>query len=75
MGLKLCLAGLVAAASSVLAHPGHHEKVYYHAPERRDLSHCDKHFNAPEFKKRTVEAYGEELHRLRRGLGLETEDR
>lgn len=70
MSLKASIAALVLSASVGWAHPGH-EKVYQHAPQVRDLGHCDKAFNHPEFVKRTVEIQGEELARLRRAIGLE----
>jgi hypothetical protein len=73
MGIK----SLLVAASLVLAHPGP-EKIYQHnavEKEARSLDHCHKDFAHPEFVKRTLERHGEEYHRLRRNLGLETHDR
>ncbi|KAK0629518.1 Intradiol ring-cleavage dioxygenase [Bombardia bombarda] len=77
MGLKAVFSGALLAASSVVAHPGHHEKVYAHAAlplERKSLDHCSEHFSQPEFVERTVEIHGREFARLRRELGLEVEE-
>jgi len=75
MGLKASLVGVLLASSPlVLGHPsGMNEKIYQHAYPR-DLNHCSKHFKREEFVKRTAEIHGEELHRLRRAIGLEKED-
>jgi hypothetical protein len=72
MSLKASFTAVVLTACLAWAHPGH-EKVYQHAPEVRDLGHCDKAFSHPEFVKRTVERHGDELHRLRRAVGLEAD--
>lgn len=76
MGFQASFKALLLSASLVLAHPGH-EKVYQHNArelEARSLDHCDKAFSHPEFVKRTVEIHGEEYGRLRRALGLESQD-
>jgi hypothetical protein len=76
MALKHWLAGLLLAAPFAAAHPGK-EKVYAHAAlplERKSLAHCEKEFSHPEFVKKTVEIHGRELARLRRALGIETEE-
>ncbi|KAK0716772.1 Intradiol ring-cleavage dioxygenase [Lasiosphaeria miniovina] len=76
MGIKNLLSSLLLAAPLVLAHPGK-EKVHAHRAlplERKSLDHCEKHFSDPEFVTRTVEIHGREFARLRRELGLETEE-
>lgn len=77
MTLKTLLASLLLAAPLAVAHPGHNEALASHAAlplQRRSLAHCQKEFSHPEFVKRTVEAHGQELARLRRSLGLEVEE-
>lgn len=69
MGLKLALAGLLAASSAVLGHPGP-EDIPLLPIERSDLNHCKREFSAPDFVKRTVDSHMDEFDRLRRELGL-----
>ncbi|KAH8893951.1 aromatic compound dioxygenase [Thozetella sp. PMI_491] len=76
MGIRNALSGLVVAASLAFAHPGP-EKIYQHNArelEARSLDHCKRDFSHEDFIKRTVERHGNEFHRLRRNLGLETHD-
>ncbi|KAK4222676.1 Intradiol ring-cleavage dioxygenase [Podospora fimiseda] len=64
---------ILLAAPLALAHPGK-EEVHAHRAqplERMSLDHCNPVFNSPEFQKRTAEAYGEELARVRRSLGYD----
>lgn len=68
---------LLLAAGSAIAHPGHIEEVQAHRAmpvEYRSLDHCAKAFSHPEFVKRTNEAFGKELLRLRREAGIEDEN-
>jgi len=71
MGFKTTLVNLLAAVPLALAHGDH---IALGPIERRDLKHCERHFKEPEFVKRTVEIHGRELARLRRNLGLDTEE-
>lgn len=76
MELKSVLAGLLAAAPAVLAHPGH-ERVPSHAARPllgRNLDHCAGKFQEPAFAKRFTEKHGEEFLRLRRSIGMEPAD-
>ncbi len=73
MGLKHSLASLMLAVPLALAH-GIHDNTPLGPIERRDLNHCDKAFKEEEFMKPTVEIHGREFARLRRNLGLDTEE-
>lgn len=78
MTLKAILSGLLLAAPLTAAHPGGHEAVAHHAArplKGRDLNHCSKRFQEPEFHKRFVEKNGDEFLRLRRSAGIEPHDR
>lgn len=65
---------LLQLATSAWAHPAGHDEHVPQPLERRNLDHCDREFNHPEFLSRTVEIHGKEYARLRRALGLESPD-
>ncbi|KAK3358805.1 Intradiol ring-cleavage dioxygenase [Lasiosphaeria hispida] len=77
MGFKSLLSSALLAAPLALAHPGHREDVYQHSAlplERKSLDHCSKEFQEPEFLKRHVEIHAGEFARLRRDLGLDSNE-
>ena len=72
MVLKKVIASLLLATPTVWAHGK--EDLMLGPIERRDLHHCHKEFTREEFMKRTIEIHGKEIARLRRDIGIDTED-